>query len=231
MLPSSGGSLSQSQGHHALLKFCSARTAEPLPTSTWSASSGRPESCWHSNWRWTKFWLHFGRDARVYETCEERKSMWHGQNYSRVDPWWGRPIAWVLVEHMHMLIGQTPEQLSVGLITSVCKAGVKHDPNNCRSNVVMPVLAKLFQTKFAMMLNASIVALTETQKLKAQGQAGYRPNYRTMDNVFILNGLIEHQHPVGCRLHACIVDFKKPLNGRWHSARRCVVAGSVEHRD
>ena len=73
-----------------------------------------------------------------------------------------------------MLAGDLPEQLSVGLITTVFKAGGKLDPNNCRGIVVTPVLTKLL----AMMLNARIVAFTENHVLRAEAQAEYRPKFK-----------------------------------------------------
>ena len=64
------------------------------------------------------------------------------------------------------------------------------------------------------MLNVRIVAFSETKKQRAQEQAGYQPNYRATDSVFVLNDLTEHQQPIGCSLYAyaCVVDLKKAFD-------------------
>ena len=97
-----------------------------------------------------------------------------------------------------------PEPPSAGLLTAVFHTCDNHVANDYRGLVGTPFLAKLF----AMMVNARPVEYTKNQWLRLHGQAGYQSNYQPT-NVFIFSELMEHQRLVGCRLYACIGDFKK----------------------
>ena len=88
-----------------------------------------------------------------------------------------------------MLAGHFPERLSVGLITAVYKSGDKSDMSNYRGITVGSVIAKLF----AMILEQRIASWAEDHAAKAKGQAGFRKEFRTTDNIFILRSLIDKQ--------------------------------------
>ncbi len=88
-----------------------------------------------------------------------------------------------------MLVTSFPECLSVGVITAVCKSGEKSDMSNYRGITVGPVFAKMF----AMIIERRLASWAEEHGVKARGQAGFRKNYRTTDNIFVLRSLIEKQ--------------------------------------
>ena len=71
--------------------------------------------------------------------------------------------------------------LSVGLITAVYKCGDKSDMNNYRGITVGSMFAKLF----AMILEQRLSAWAGTHAVKAKGQAGFRKDYCTTDNIFV----------------------------------------------
>ena len=112
-----------------------------------------------------------------------------------------------------MLSTQFPECLSVGVITAVFKAGDKQDMGNYRGITVGPVFAKLF----AMIIECRLAAWAEEHGVKARGQAGFRKDHRTTDNVFVLRSLIDKQKQSrqkgGSRkLYCCFVDFRKAFD-------------------
>ena len=112
-----------------------------------------------------------------------------------------------------MLAGHFPERLSVGLITAVYKSGDKSDMSNYRGITVGSVIAKLF----AMILEQRIASWAEDHAVKAKGQAGFRKEYRTTDNIYILRSLIDKQRQTRLKgkagkLFCCFVDFRKAFD-------------------
>jgi len=79
------------------------------------------------------------------------------------------------------------ESLSVGIIHALYKGGDCSQFDNYREITVRPILAKVF----AMTLESCISQWVETNVLHAKGQAGFRKDFKTTDNLFILRTLIE----------------------------------------
>ena len=112
-----------------------------------------------------------------------------------------------------MLASHFPERLSVGLITAVYKSGDKFDMSNYRGITVGSVIAKLF----AMILEQRLSTWAEEHAVKAKGQAGFRKDFRTTDNIFILRSLIDKQRQTRQKgkmgkLYCCFVDFRKAFD-------------------
>ena len=112
-----------------------------------------------------------------------------------------------------MLSSHFPECMSVGVITAVYKAGDKQDMGNYRGITVGPVFAKLF----AMIIERRLATWAEEHGVKARGQAGFRKDHRTTDNVFVLRSLIDKQKQSRQRggsgkLFCCFVDFRKAFD-------------------
>ena len=107
-----------------------------------------------------------------------------------------------------MLTNHFPKQFSVGLITAVYKSGDKGDMSNYRGITVGSVIAKLF----AMILDHRIAVWAEDEGIKAKGQAGFRKDFRTTDNIFVLKSLIDKQKQTHGKLYWCFVDFKKAFD-------------------
>jgi hypothetical protein len=61
--------------------------------------------------------------------------------------------------------------------------------SNYRGITVGPVFAKLF----AMTIERRLASWAEEHGVKARGQAGFRKNYRTIENIFVLRSLIDKQ--------------------------------------
>ena len=112
-----------------------------------------------------------------------------------------------------MLASHFPERLSVGLITAVHKSGDKFDMSNYRGITVGSVIAKLF----AIILEQRLSTWAEEHAVKAKGQAGFRKDFRTTDNIFILRSLIDKQRQTRQKgktgkLYCCFVDFRKAFD-------------------
>ena len=68
-------------------------------------------------------------------------------------------------------------------------SGDKSDMSNYRGIIVGSVIAKLF----AMILEQRIASWAKEHAVKAKGQAGFRKDFRTTDNIFILRSLNDKQ--------------------------------------
>jgi len=100
------------------------------------------------------------------------------------------------------------ESLSVGIIHALYKGGDCSQFDNYRGITVGPVLAKVF----AMILESRISQWVETNDLRAKGQAGFRKDFRTTYNLFILRTLTEQARFQKKKLYTCFVDFKKAFD-------------------
>ena len=107
-----------------------------------------------------------------------------------------------------MLANHFRKQLSVDVITAVYKFGDRGDMSSYRGITVGSVIAKLF----AMILDHRIAVWAEDEGIKAKGQAGFRKHFRTTDNIFMLNSLIDKQKQTHGKLFCCFVDIKKAFD-------------------
>jgi hypothetical protein len=77
--------------------------------------------------------------------------------------------------------------LSIGVIHALHKGGHALQFENYRGITVGLVLAKVF----AMILEARLSSWAEERGLRARGQASFRKDFRTTDNIYILRMFIE----------------------------------------
>ena len=87
---------------------------------------------------------------------------------------------------MILSTGEVPDDWNTSFIVPVFKSGDKSDPNNYRGISICSNLSKLFTS----IINERITKHLATNDLLAQEQAGFRKEYRTTDNMFILNHII-----------------------------------------
>lgn len=123
-------------------------------------------------------------------------------------------------------VGVLPRPWALCGITPIHKGGDMTDPGNYRGIAVGSLLAKLY----AAMLNERLMTWTERYNLRARGQAGFRKDHRTTDQVFVLRTLIERTRADRVPLYACYVDFKKaydtiPRDLLWDKLHRIGVHG------
>ena len=81
--------------------------------------------------------------------------------------------------------------------------------STCRGITVGSVIAKLF----AMILDhrTAVWADSEDECIKAKGQAGFRKEFRTTDNIFVFKSLIDKQKQTHCKLYFLICRFQKGI--------------------
>ena len=127
-----------------------------------------------------------------------------------------------------MLSHGVPDSWCLGVIHPIFKSGDCNDPSNYRGITVTSVLAKLF----AMVIEARLSNWAETNNLRATGQAGFRKDHRTADNIFIMNALITQAKKDKKKLYCCFVDFKKafdsvPRQRLWQVLASCGVTNKI----
>jgi len=118
-------------------------------------------------------------------------------------------------------VGALPADWALCSVTAVHKSGDRGDANNYRGIAVGSLLSKLF----ASILNTRLSLWCETNKLRARGQAGFRKDHRTADQVLVLRTLIEECRLVKDPLFVCFVDFTKaydtvPRHLLWHKLQQ-----------
>lgn len=109
--------------------------------------------------------------------------------------------------------GSYPDDWCTGIICPIFKKGDPNDCSNFRGITAGSILGKLYAT----VLEGRLDQWVEKEGLRADFQAGFRKDYRTMDNVFILKTLIAkakalNSIPKKKRLYVCFVDFKKAFD-------------------
>jgi hypothetical protein len=85
------------------------------------------------------------------------------------------------------LVEGFPKTLSIRVVHTFFKGGDASEFDNYRGITVGPILAKLF----AMILNKRLSKWAKQHGLCAKGQARFRKDYYTTDQLFILGTLIE----------------------------------------
>jgi hypothetical protein len=101
-----------------------------------------------------------------------------------------------------------PKALSTGVVHALFKGGDASKFNNYKGITVGPILEKLF----AMILDKRLSEWVEQHGLCAKGQAGFRKDYRTTDQLFILRILIEQSKVKKKPLYCYFIDFKKAFD-------------------
>ncbi len=110
-----------------------------------------------------------------------------------------------------------PQALFIGVVHAFFKRGDAFECDNYRGIIVGPILANMF----VMILDKRLSKWAKQHGLRAKGQAGFRKDYRTNNQLFILWSLIEQNKAKKKPLYCYFVDFKKvfdtmPCEMLWH---------------
>lgn len=111
--------------------------------------------------------------------------------------------------------GQFPVSWTEGIIIPVYKQGGYTDPNNYRGITLNSCLGKLF----CHVLNTRISNNLENRSFLIKEQAGFRKNFRTSDQLFILKTIVDkyiQKNGKMNKLYACFIDLKKAFDTVWH---------------
>ena len=105
-------------------------------------------------------------------------------------------------------LGYFPKSWSDGFIVPIYKKGDKNEPSNYRGITLLSTLGKLFTR----ILNNRLNEWAENYNVYIEAQAGFRKNMGTVDNIYILNGLITHVLNQNKKLYCAFVYFTKAFN-------------------
>ena len=105
-------------------------------------------------------------------------------------------------------IGYFPESWSEGFIVPLHKKGKLDDVNNFRGITFLSIVGKLFSR----ILNNRLTEWAEEYYVYIEAQAGFRESMSTIDNLFVLHGLISHTINTGEKLFCAFVDFTKAFD-------------------
>jgi len=119
------------------------------------------------------------------------------------------------------------EALFIKVVHALFKGGDAFEFDNYRGIMVGPILTKLF----VMILDKRLNEWAKQHGLHAKGQIGFRKNYHTTNQFFILQILIEHNKAKKNPLYCCFVDLKKVFDTMPHEVLWQVLASlGVEGR-
>ena len=91
----------------------------------------------------------------------------------------------------------------------ILKNGDPYDPTNYRPISLSSCLGKLFNT----ILHNRLKSYCEDYNLITKEQGGFRKNFRTSDNIFILHSLIQkYGTNKKKKLFICFIDFKQAFD-------------------
>ena len=89
------------------------------------------------------------------------------------------------------------------------RRGILDDPNNYRGITLLSTIGKLFSKIINSRLN---IWGGETYNVYIEAQAGYRKGMGTVDNIFVLQGIINHILNQNKKLYTAFVDFTKAFD-------------------
>ena len=105
-------------------------------------------------------------------------------------------------------MGYFPKQWSEGFIVPIFKKGDVNEVSNYRGITLLSTLGKLFTR----ILNNRLNKWAEDYRIYIEAQAGFRKHMSTVDNIYVLNGLISHCINNNEYLYCCFVDFTKAFD-------------------
>ena len=115
-----------------------------------------------------------------------------------------------------------------GYIIPLHKKGDKDKTENYRPITLLSALGKLFTR----ILNNRLCSWAEKYHIYVEAQAGFRKEMGTIDNVFVINGLINHLLNANKRLFVAFIDFSKAFDyvvkdNLWFKLIRYGVRGKI----
>jgi len=108
-----------------------------------------------------------------------------------------------------LVTGKFPEEWAQSVVLPIFKnKGSKHDCSNYRGISLLPCVGKVL-TK---VLDARFMEWSKENELLPNSQAGFRKNFSTIDQVFILNTIIEGRLRRGRTTYVAFIDFSKAFD-------------------
>ena len=119
-----------------------------------------------------------------------------------------------LIPYLHILFNKVfessyfPSAWSIGEIIPLHKKGDKSNVDNYRGITLLSTVGKLFTR----ILNKRLTDWAESYGVFIEAQAGFRENMSTVDNIFVLHGLITHFLNNDKQLFCSFIDFPKAFD-------------------
>ena len=139
-----------------------------------------------------------------------------------------------MISYLHKLFnvvfekGYFPSKWTEGFIVPLHKKGDVNLVENYRGITLLSTLGKLFSR----ILNNRLVEWAEEYSVYVEAQAGFRKHMGTVDNVFVLHGLITHLLNENKKLYAAFIDFTKAFDyvvreNMWSKLLKVGIRGKV----
>ena len=124
--------------------------------------------------------------------------------------------------------GHFPNKWSECLIVPSHQKGDVNSVDNYRGITLLSSLGKLFTR----VLNNRLTWSAEAYGVYIEAQAGFRPNYSTIDNLYNLNRIISHLINKGKKLYCAFLDFRKAFdyvdrNFLWSKLLKLGIRGEI----
>ena len=105
--------------------------------------------------------------------------------------------------------GEFPEAWCDSIIVPLHKKGSLNDPANYRGISLLDIFGKIYTS----VLNRRVTFYANLYNKISESQAGFRENYSTVDNAFVLQSLInKYISRKGRKLYVAFVDFKQAFD-------------------
>ena len=139
-----------------------------------------------------------------------------------------------MISYLHKLFnvvfekGYFPSKWTEGFIVPLHKKGDVNLVENYRGITLLSTLEKLFSR----ILNNRLVEWAEEYSVYVEAQAGFRKHMGTVENVFVLHGLITHLLNENKKLYAAFIDFTKAFDyvvreNMWSKLLKVGIRGKV----
>ena len=118
-------------------------------------------------------------------------------------------LQWItLVLNYIIEVKDFPSDWAEGLRIPVPKPGITNSTDNFRGITILPIFEKIFE----IITYKRLSFVNEAFGTIDMFNGGFLNDSRTVDNLFILNGLAEKQLITGQKLYICFVDFSKAFD-------------------
>ena len=120
------------------------------------------------------------------------------------------------------------QEWSEGYVIPLHKKGSLNDVENYRDITLLSALGKLFTR----MINNRLTYWSDRYFVLIEAQAGFRANTSTIDDVFVLHGLISHILNHGKKLYCAFIDFTKAFDyivreNLWYKMIKLALRGNI----
>ncbi|MCG8033307.1 MAG: reverse transcriptase family protein, partial [Candidatus Thiodiazotropha taylori] len=124
--------------------------------------------------------------------------------------------------------GYFPDEWSEGYIIPLHKKGSMTDVENYRGITLLSTLGKLFTR----VINNRLSVWSEKYFVLIEAQAGFRVNMSTIDDIFVLHGLVSHILNQGNKLYCAFIDFTKAFDyvvreNLWYKMIKLGIRGKI----